>query len=186
MEDSKIIDLYWQRSEQAISHTRAKFSRYCYSIAYNILQDPQESEEAENDTYLDAWNSMPPHRPARLSAFLGRITRRIALDRWRSRTAQKRGNGQEPLSLDELKDCIPSATQIDDALHAKELAAYIDRFLRGLPKTERSLFLCRYWYCDSIARIASQFGFSQSKVKTTLHRTRSKLKAYLEKEGIIL
>lgn len=186
MDDKRIIELYWARNESALIQTKAKYSRYCYRIAHNILQNPEESEEAENDTYLDAWNAMPPHRPSSLSAFLGKITRRIALDMLRRNNAEKRGGGQALLSLDELKECIPSENRIDESLQAAQLATLIDQFLRSLPRVERSVFICRYWHCESIKHIASQFCFTQSKVKTMLHRTRQKLKECLEKEGICL
>lgn len=184
MEDAKIVELYWLRNEQAIHETQRKYSSYCYTIAYNILHCPEEAEECENDTYWDAWNAIPPHKPQVLSTFLGKITRRLSLDRWRKRTAEKRGGGEVPLSLQELSDCIPAGGSIDDKLQAQELARIIDSFLRTLPPAERSVFLCRYWYLDSIASIALQFGYSVAKVKTTLFRTRQKLKAILKKEGI--
>lgn len=186
MDDSRIVALYWARNDVAIQETRKKYGRYCYTIAYNILHNVQDAEESENDAYLDAWNSMPPHRPQFLSTFLGKITRRISLDRWRARSAEKRGYGQVPLSMDELTECIPDHKQIDDHIQAEALAIMIDSFLRSLPAQERSVFLCRHWYFDSIADIARQFSFSQSKVKTMLCRTRYKLKVYLEKEGIYI
>ena len=184
MEDSTIVALYWARDEEAIRQTQIKYGRYCYAIAYSILRSREEAEECENDTYLDAWRSMPPHKPQMLSAFLGKITRRISLDKWRRSTAEKRGSGEVPLSLSELMDCIPDSKSIDENLHAEELAKLIDSFLRTLPPTERSIFICRYWYFDTVADIAKQFGYGQSKVKTMLLRTRRKLKIHLEKEGI--
>jgi RNA polymerase sigma-70 factor (ECF subfamily) len=186
MDDKRIIELYWARNESALVQTRAKYSRYCYHIAYNILQDHEESEEVENDTYLDAWNSIPPHRPENFQAFLAKITRRIALDKYRARIAQKRGGGDTPLSLEELHECIPSHVNIDEALEAHRLADLINGFLHTLPKTERAIFIYRYWYCESTAYISSQFCCTQSKVRTTLHRTRLKLKEYLKKEEIIV
>lgn len=186
MEDNRIIKLYWDRDELAISETKRKYGRYCYAIAYNILHNPQDAEESENDTYLDAWHAMPPHRPHSLSAFLGKITRRISLDKWRAKNAEKRGGSQVALSLNELAECIPDQKQIDDQLQAEMLSVAIEAFLRRLSSRERSVFLCRYWYFDSIEEIARQFDFTESKVKTMLFRTRSKLKIYLEKEGISL
>lgn len=186
MEDSKIVALYWARDEEAIRQTQIKYGRYCYAIAYSILHSREEAEECENDTYLDAWRSMPPHKPQLLSAFLGKITRRISLDKWRRSTAEKRGGGEVSLSLSELTDCISDSKSIDDNLQADELAKLIDAFLRTLPPDERSVFLCRYWYFDTVADIAKQFGFGQSKVKTMLLRTRRKLKTHLEKEGITI
>ena len=186
MEDSTIVVLYWARDEEAIRQTQIKYGRDCYAIAYSILRSREEAEECENDTYLDAWRSMPPHKPQMLSAFLGKITRRISLDKWRRSTAEKRGGGEVSLSLSELADCIPDSKSIDENLQAEELAKLIDTFLRTLPPTERNIFMCRYWYFDTVADIAKQFGYGQSKVKTTLLRTRRKLKTYLEKEEIFV
>ena len=186
MDDQKIIELYWNRNEDALTHTRNKYHRYCYRIAYNLLQNHEEAEEAENDTYLDAWNAIPPHRPSNFPAFLGKITRSIAMDKIRYQNAQKRGNGFESLSFEELQDCIPSNHRVEDYLNASQLAEQISCFLRTLPKTERAIFLYRYWYCEPTASIASELACSNSKVRTSLHRTRQKLKEYLQKEGINL
>lgn len=186
MDDQKIIALYWARNEDALAHTRKKYHHYCYRIAYNILQNHEEAEEAENDTYLNAWNAIPPHRPHSFSAFLGKITRSISLDKLKSQNAQKRGGGSEQLSLDELLDCLPSNESVEDSFNATELAELISEFLRTLPKTERAVFLYRYWYCEPTKSIASKFACTHSKVRTMLHRTRQKLKEYLHKEGIDL
>lgn len=183
MEDSDIVELYWQRSETALILTREKYGPYCYSIAYGILCDHQDAEEAENDTYLAAWNSMPPHKPELLRTFLGKLTRRISLDMRKMKHTQMRGGGELPLSLNELAECIPDRKNVGDQLETAELAKCIDAFLRTLPQTERKVFLCRYWYLDPIAAISTRFGFSQSKVKMMLLRTRRKLHRCLEKEG---
>lgn len=186
MNDGQIVALYWERDEQAITETRVKYGQYCYAIAYNILQHNEDAEESVNDTYLDAWNAIPPHRPQFLSTFLGKITRRIAIDRLRRNNAEKRGGGQVALSLDELTECIPDGKNIDDKLQAEELSKHIDSFLRSLPSNQRSVFICRYWSFDPIADIAKHFGYSESKVKTMLHRTLGKLKKYLQKEDIFV
>lgn len=186
MEDSEIVDLYWQRDERAIAETAARYGAYCSSIARNILHQTQDVEESLNDTWMNAWNSMPPHRPEVLSAFLGKITRYVCLKKWRERYAQKRGGGEAALALEELSESIPDGQSIDEAVQAKELAQIIDAFLGGLPETERCLFVCRYWYLDSVADISTRYGFSQSKVKTMLWRTRKKLLLRLEKEGAFL
>ena len=183
MDDSEIIALYFQRKEQAIAATAAKYGRYCMHIADNILQDSRDAEETVSDAWMDAWNTIPPHRPNCLRAFLGTIVRRRALDRFASVSAQKRGGGQVELALEELSVCIPSTTP-EEALEAAELAETINRFLRALPAPERRIFVCRYWYLDSIKDISAQFGFSQSKVKSVLFRTRGKLRRFLEKEGV--
>lgn len=182
MEDQKIIDLYWQRSEQAIQETDSKYGGYCYSIAYNILTNREDSEESVSDTYLAAWRAMPPKRPGTLSAFLGKITRHLSIDRWRRRTAEKRG-GEIVLALEELEDCISDGLSAEDAVQKKELTLFINRFLDALPETERNVFLCRYWYVDGVQDIADTLGFSVSKVNSMLHRTRQKLRRALEREG---
>ena len=127
MEDGSIVNLYWARSENAISETSKKYGNYCYSIAYNILGNVEDADESVNDTYLDAWNNIPPHRPSILSTFLGKITRRISIDKWRGQTAEKRGSGEIVLVLDELSDCIPSNQSVEHEVEAAELAQLIDR-----------------------------------------------------------
>lgn len=184
MDDKQIVDLYWQRNETAIDETAAKYGPYCHSIAYNILDNDADAEESVNDTYLDAWNSMPPHRPSILSTFLGKITRRISIDRWRRRSAEKRGGGQITVVLDELEECIADEKSVEQEVEAKLLADVINFFVKALPDTEQRVFLCRYWYMDSVESIAKEFGFSQSKVKSMLYRTREKLRARLIKEGL--
>lgn len=183
MEDQKIIDLYWQRSEQAIRETDAKYGGYCYTIAYNILANREDSEESVSDTYLAAWRAMPPKRPGILSSFLGKITRHLSIDRWRRRTAEKRGGGEVVLALEELEDCLSDGLSTEDAVLKKELTVVINRFLDTLPEAERNVFLCRYWYVDPVQDIADTLGCSVSKVNSMLYRTRQKLRRVLEKEG---
>ena len=184
MEDARIVELYWARSERAIDETSAKYGKYGYTIAHNILANAEDADESVNDTYLAAWNSIPPHRPAILSAFLGKITRRIAIDKWRARSAEKRGGGELALALDELSECVPAGINVEQTVEAEELGKAIDRFVMALPLMARRVFICRYWYLDPIASICQQFGFSQNKVKVMLHRTRNNLRNYLEKEGM--
>lgn len=181
MDDQAIVELYWNRSERAISETATKYGAYCYHIAYNILTNREDAEESVSDAYLAAWSTIPPKRPVILSTFLGKLTRRIAVDRWRKRTAGKRGGGETDLVLEELENCISGNQDVESTYIHKELAAEINSFLDKLTQTERNIFLCRYWYLDSIADIASCFGFSQSKVTSMLHRMRKKLRAHLEK-----
>ncbi|HHY65241.1 MAG TPA: sigma-70 family RNA polymerase sigma factor [Clostridiaceae bacterium] len=183
MDDKSIVALYWSRSETAITETALKYGTYLASISSNILDSWEDAQECVNDTYKDAWNSMPPHRPSVLSTYLGKITRRISIDRWRKRNAEKRGGGELPLVLDELEDCVSGSGSIEDEIVRQELVKLFNHFLNSLPVTERRVFLCRYWYMDSIQSIARQFGFSQSKVTSMLHRTRAKLRVLLEKEG---
>ena len=185
MEDGYIVNLYWARSENAISETSKKYGKYCYSIAYGILGNAEDADESVNDTYLDTWNSIPPHRPSILSTFLGKITRRISIDKWRGRTAKKRGGGETMLVLDELSDCIPSNQSVEHEAEAAELSQLIDNFVMSLPPMERRVFICRYWYFDPIADIAQRFRFSQSKVKMMLYRQRKKLLNYLEREAFL-
>lgn len=183
MEDSRIVELYWDRSERAISETSNKYGKYCYTIAYHILADAGDADESANDAYLGAWNAMPPHRPSVLSAFLGKITRRISINRWSEKRAEKQGGGQVPLALDELSEVIASPDTPEQALDARELAAAVNRFLASLPEPERDLFVCRYWFLTPVAELSQKFEFSLSKTKSMLFRTRQKLKAHLEKEG---
>lgn len=180
MDDNLIIDLYWKRSEAAISETDRKYGPYCRSIAYGILQNHEDSEECVSDTWLRAWEAMPPQRPNRLSAFLGKITRNLALDRFDYHHAAKRSAAFDQL-LSELNECIPDRR---DDYAQLELTQLLNHFLRSLPREHRNLFLRRYWYCESIEDLAKRYTMSQSAVKSNLFRTRNKLKAYLEKEGV--
>ncbi len=186
MNDSQIVSLYWARDEAAITESNAKYGAYCRSIAWNILQNEEDANEIVNDTWLGAWNAMPPHRPSVLSTFLGKITRRLSLKRWRFKNAQKRGGGETALTLDELMDCIPGGKMVDERLEAENLARVIDEFLATLPKEERQVFVLRYWYMSSIAEICKRHGFSKSKTESMLHRTRKKLLAKLNEEGVFL
>ena len=185
MEDSGIVALYWARSESAISETSSKYGRYCFKIAHNILSDREDADECVNDTYLAAWNSMPPHRPSVLSTFLGKLTRRISLDRFRIRGAAKRGGGEIMLVLDELSECVPAGDDTERTVELRELTRAINGFLSALQETERTVFVCRYWFAASVEEISARFGFSQSKTKTMLYRTRGKLREYLTKEGLM-
>lgn len=183
MEDKSIIDLYWARSEQAISETEVKYGSYCRSIAYNILKDNEDAEECVNDTYMGAWNSMPPHRPNALQIFLGKITRRLSIDRWRHKNAEKRGGGQLELCLDELTECVPAGSNPESAVEFNELQNCYNRFVDALSKDERRVFLLRYWYMEPVSSISGITKFSESKIRSMLYRTRIKLKKHLEKEG---
>ena len=184
MNDKNIVDLYFNRDEEAITQTDKKYGRYCYSIAYNILTNKEDAEESVSDTYMTAWRAIPPRRPSVLSTFLGKITRHISIDRWRERSANKRGGGEVTLALEELEDCVAGLQNVEMEYERKELIRAYVKFLDTLPITERRVFLCRYWYVDSVEAIAEKFGFSQSKVKTMLHRTRAKLRKQLAEEGL--
>lgn len=179
MEDANIVSLYWERNPQALEASAAKYGRYCYSIAHNITPDPQDAEESVNDTWLHAWKSMPPHRPSVLSLFLGKLTRRISLNRWRDQHREKRGGGEVPLALEELEECISSPQSVEQTVEARELAHIISLFLNTLSDVERDLFVSRYWFLSSVQELSQRFGFSESKVKSMLFRLRSRLKTYL-------
>ena len=185
MDDTSIISLYFARSEDAINQTSIKYSGYCYAIAYNILLNRQDSEESVNDTFLAAWNTIPPQRPKVLSTYLGKLTRNISLDRWKRLNARKRGGGQVALALEELDEIVSGRETPENAYLNKELMKSVRAFLRSLPAVEQKVFVCRYWYIDSTQEIAKRFGFSQSKVKSILHRIRKKLKTQLEQEGLL-
>lgn len=185
MEDARIVELYWERSEKAIRETSSKYGKYCYAIAYNILTNAEDADESVNDTYLDAWNTMPPHRPTVLSTFLGKITRRLSIDKWRRKNAMKRGGGEIPLALDELGDCVSGRDDMEQKIEMRELAGAVNSFLAGLPEAERDVFVSRYFFLFSIKEISSKLEMSESRVKTMLFRTRQKLLPFLQKEGLV-
>lgn len=184
MDDSQILALYFSRAEAAIQETDRKYGRYCYRIAYSILDSRQDSEESVNDTYLSAWNSIPPRKPARLSTYLGKLTRNISIDRWRKCSAQKRGSGEVALALEELTECVSGQPGIEEQMIQREIVVSLNRFLASLSVDERTVFLCRYWYVNSMEEIARKTEFSLGKIKSMLHRTRKKLAASLQKEGL--
>ncbi len=183
MEDSQIVGLYWERNEKAIEQTQLKYGKYLSKIAYNILADREDTRESVNDTYLAAWNSMPPHKPDILSIYLGKLTRRISIDLFRKRTSQKRGAGEYALSLDELGDCITGGDTTSQEVEAKLLAQAIANYLQTQSQETRHVFIGRYYYMDSVKQIADYCRISESKVKILLYRARQGLRAYLEKEG---
>jgi len=186
MEDAQIVALYQARDEQALKETDAKYGSYCFAIAFRILQSEEDARECVNDAYLHAWQAIPPHEPTVLSTFLGKLTRYASLHKWRDARRLKRGGGEVTLVLDELTECVPSAQSVEDEIDGRELTALLNRFLAQLDGTERRVFLCRYWYMKPVKEIASQQGFSESKVKSMLLRTRKKLRKALEKEGVVL
>ena len=186
MDDEKIIELYFERNEEALTQTKIKYGKYCHSVAYHILNNDEDAEECVNDTYLDAWKSIPPHKPKVFSVFLGTITRRISLDKWRKQNAEKRGGGETFLSLHELEECIPFEQSIDEQLETERLAKILSAFLRSLPETESNIFVRRYFYFDSVKDIAKRYDFGESKTKMMLKKIREKLMTTLKKEDIFI
>ena len=183
MDDHRIVELYWERSEAAIKETQKKYGKYCRYIARNILRSEPDAEECENDTYLHAWRAMPPHKPSVLSTFLGKITRRLALDRYAYAHAEKR-LCTASLVLEELSECIPDAT--GDPADEMVLREALNGFLASLPERERIIFMRRYWYVSPVRDIARDLGLGVNNVKVILMRTRNLFKEYLAKEGIVI
>lgn len=183
MDDKEIVQLYWDREHRAITETASKYGGYCNAIAKNILGNQEDTEECVNDTYLNAWNSLPPHRPAILSTYLGKITRNLAFDRFRSNHAEKRGKGEINLVLDELAECVSGTDCVEDAVNQHELMKTINAFLATLPKEKCDIFLLRYWYVCPVSEIAEKCGMTTGSVSAALSRMRRKLKAYLIERG---
>ena len=183
MEDAQIVDLYWQRNEDAIPQTEIKYGRYCQTVANNVLGDALDAEECVNDTWLAAWNSMPDNRPTALPPYLGKITRNFALTRLSERHALKRGGGRTAEVLDELAECLPGGDDPARVAEEKDLSERIAAFMRTLPETEQQVFVARYWYMAPVDTIARRFGFTRAKTAAMLHRTRKKLRAALSKGG---
>ncbi|MBR2284079.1 MAG: sigma-70 family RNA polymerase sigma factor [Ruminococcus sp.] len=183
MDDNDIIRLYWDRDERAVAETSAKYGRFCMNIAMNILADHEDSEECVNDTYLKAWQAIPPQKPAFFQAFLGRITRNLSLNRYNSRHTAKRGGSEIPLILDELCEIVSDKEGTEDRVLRKELVNTIDRFISALPDEKRYIFIRRYWYSDSISAIADRLKRTENSVSVELFRIRKKLRAYLTERG---
>mgnify|MGYP003307173438 CR=1 FL=1 len=186
MQDFEIVELYWKRDERAIAETEKKYANYLSKIAYNVLSDHEDSKEMVNETYLRAWNSMPINRPNNLATYLGRITRQLSIDIYRMKNRDKRKNSEFTSSLDEIKEVLSTGNTTESQMDAIILARYIGEYLQKISAQNRVIFICRYYYLDSIKDIADYYGMSQSRVKSILHRTRRGLKSHLEKEGIWL
>ncbi len=186
MNDQEIIALYWNRDERAIPATAEAYGAYCYAIAHNILHLAQDAEECVNDTYLRAWNAIPPNRPRILSAFLGRITRNLALNRYHRDRAQKRGGGELELIYDELADCVSGRETVESQTDAQELAQAINVFLAARSAKHRKIFVRRYWYAERVADIAARMGMTETHVSVILHRERTALKTFLAERGFDL
>ena len=186
MEDSAIIELYWQRDQGAIQETADKYGAFLGNLAWNILRSHGDAEECVNDTYLRTWNAIPPARPTAFPAWLGRIARNLSLDRWKQSRAQCRGGDGVELLLGELDGCVPAVHGVDTTLEDREIAGLISAFLRRLSRENRVMFPPRYWYGDSLSDIAKRLGCGEGRVKSALFRTRKALRAYLEQEGVCL
>ena len=184
MDDTQIIDLYWDRDQGAITATAGKYGSFLHALSWNILRSHHDAEECVNDTYFRAWNAMPPQRPGILSAFFGKLTRNLSLDRWRYNRAAKRGGPQVETALEELGECVSLEGSPEGELDRQAAEEALNRFLDGLPPLQREVFIRRYWYLDSIEDIARRAGWSKSRVTTTLHRLRVRLRAHLIQEGI--
>ena len=183
MEDANIVQLYWERDPDAITRTSEKYGSYCTAIAGNILDNVQDVEECVNDTYLQAWHSMPPHRPGRLATFLGKITRNLSFNRYKSIHREKRGGYEMPAVLEELTQCVSGKSSVEQDVEFQELVFAINEFLAELSSEKRRMFVCRYWYADSVSAIARQFGMRENTVSMTLLRLRGKLRSHLIERG---
>lgn len=183
MEDTQIIDLYWARSEDAIRVSDEKYGAYCFTVASNIVESREDAEECVNDTWLRAWNAMPPERPSRLRMFFAAITRNLSLDRIRERLACKRGGGAVLLALEELSECVSGSPEVEDTVIASALAASVNRFLDTLREPSRGIFLRRYFFFESVDEIAHARGVKPGTISVSLHRTKKALREHLKKEG---
>ena len=183
MDDNEIVRLFTERSEQAVAAAMKKYKTYCMRIALNILYSREDAEECVNDVFLKAWEMIPPHKPEMLAAFLGKITRNLAINRHRDSLAGKRGSGETALAFEELSAVISDSTNIEDEAERRELLNEISTFLKKLPERKRNIFISRYWYCESIRGIAERLSVSESNVSVILNRTRQKLREYLLKRG---
>ena len=183
MEDSRIVELYWKKNSDAILASEEKYGSYCRLIAENILHNREDAEECVNDTWLQAWNAIPPQRPQSLKHFLARITRNLSFNRWKSQSAEKRSGHETALVLDELAECLESETDVESEVFLRELRACIRDFARSLPEREGSVFARRYFFLDSVSSIARRYGMTENNVMVVLSHTRKKLKKRLSKEG---
>lgn len=183
MEDSRIVELFWHKNTDVIMEVSSKYGPYCFAVADNILHSSEDSEECVNDTWLHAWNAIPPQKPKQLRAFLAKITRNLAFNRFHERSAEKRGGGEITLVLDELAECLVSESDVESTYDAEELGRCIRAFVRTLPEREGNVFVRRCFFTEPVAGIAKRYGLTENNVMVILCRTRRKLKAHLVKEG---
>ncbi len=186
MDDNDIIQMYWDRNEPAISATAEKYGHYCKAIAKNILNTEEDVEECVNDTYLNAWNAMPTHWPEQLATFLGKITRNLSFNKYKHNHARKRGSSEVTLVLDELADCVSGIDNVEEIINRQELIKAVNSFVKSLPTEKRNIFVRRYWYADSVSKIAKDCGMLQGSVSKILERIRKQLKTYLTEGGFEL
>ena len=185
MDDTRIIDLYWRKDSHAITETNEKYGAYCFAIADNILHSHEDAEDCVNDTWLNAWNAMPPQRPQRLRLFLARITRNLSFNRFHARNTEKRGGGEIVMVLDELAECLASESDVERDYEYQELGRSLHRFVQALPERDGNVFIRRYFYTETMNVIADRYGLTEKNVSVILTRTRKKLKLHLMKEGYI-
>ncbi len=183
MTETEIVNLYWQRSELAIDESNKKYGKYCFAIAYGVLGDGYDADESVNDTWLSGWNSMPPKRPDNLKAYFGKLCRHISISKLRKRKSQNGGGGEAAIAIEELEDCIPDNCHVQREVEMIELGMKLNVYLGDLGEKERNIFVARYWYALPVCDIALKLGLKESTVKTSLFRSREKLKKFLEKEG---
>lgn len=186
MEDRKIVELYLSRDQQAVTETAEKYGRLLAKIANGILNSSHDAEECVNDTYLKLWEAIPPDEPHNLCGFAARMVRNLAINMLSKKNTLKRGQGMLDAVLDELSECIPSGSSIEECIDEKELTGLINRFLEGLPKKARIIFVRKYWWLDSVRSIADDLNMSENSVRAMLFRTKVKLKKLLEREGVNL
>lgn len=183
MEDIEIVKLFTERNEAAIAAAMEKYKSYCMRIALNILHSHEDAEECVNDAFLKAWELIPPHEPQTLSTFLGKITRNLAISRYRQAFAEKRGGGETSLAFEELSEIVSGDADVQGEAERQELLGEINTFLRKLPEQKRNIFICRYWFCESVREVAERFSLSESNVSVILNRVRQKLREHLRKRG---
>ena len=186
LSDEKIVELFWQRDERAIGETDAKYGGYIGTIAFNILSDESDSEECRNDVYLALWNSIPPERPKKLSAFVSTVARNLAIDRYREKNRQKRVPSELSVCIDELAEIIPCTSNVENEFENGELRRLINGFVRGLSKRRRYIFVFRYYYADPVKRIAETLSVSEPTVKKELQKIKKQLRKLIENSGFSL
>lgn len=183
LEDAQIVRLYWKREERAITESDVKYGAYCYTVANNILSNHEDTKECVNDTWVRAWNTIPPQKPKSLKPFFAKIIRNLALNRYEMQNAKKRGGDMVTIALEELDECVSSREDVESAYFAKLLQKNVNLFLHTIPKRECDIFLCRYFFLETTDKIAQRYGMRESNVLVILSRVRKKLRKFLIKEG---